>query len=474
MAPTHRANHAPPQVILVEDYGLEVQPRPRPNPQPLVLMNSQRLLVHLAKESAAYWRGLEMTSGASMLRTCPAVAFGPGGSSDAAAERLERVRQACAEAGVPLGALATQELAGSFGGSIRLPNGYATLVQERGGGLLLPVEAGAALGALCKQAGVVVRDSLLLRGWRDAGGHFVVRASSRLMPDALSVFEAEQLLLAPGHWVPSSWALFGLGSKLSTLQVACSRVAAGSDLRKAPIWHWLGDDRPSGGGSGGGGGVSSVSGGNSGSSSSSSSNSSGAALGAAAAFSPTSERPGLPSCVGLPLLSEGARAILQQCSWAGQALEGPAGFQQQPAAGQLAAARQVHEAAAQHVRGLGDWELASSSCQVMHGTEDGVPVVGYHPGGWVGRPLTCPGGCCGAGLGGRRGLLAAALHMHGTAAAACRARGHATARPPAAPQGTRRGGWPLPRLPAAAARRLAWATAATSCRLPWARRRPTC
>ncbi len=357
----------------MEDYGLELQPRPRPAPEPLVLMHTQQLLVHLAKESAAYWRGLEVMSGAAMLRACPALAFGPGGSGDAAAEKLELLREACAGAGVPLGALAAQEVAGSFGGTVRLPNGYSALVQQEGGGLLLPREAGAALGALCRQAGVVVRDSLVVRGWRDAGHHFAVRASSRVMPDVVSVFEAEQLLLAPGEWAPSSWALFGLGSKLSTLQVATSRAAAGSDLLKAPIWHLLGDDRP-----GGGAGAAAPA--------------DAPVLGAAAAFSRTGEQPGLPSCAGLPLLAEGGRASLLQASWAGQPLAGPDGFQQQPGGEQLAAAKRVHEAALGHVRGLGEWELASSSCRVMHGVEDGLPVVGYHPGG-LRRAAPCAPAC---------------------------------------------------------------------------------
>jgi hypothetical protein len=438
-----RRRTPPLQVILLEDYGLELQPRPRPVPQPLVLMHTQQLQVHLAKESAAYWRGLEISSGAAMLRACPALAFGPGGSSAAAAEKLELLREACAGEGVPLGALAAQEVAGRFGGAVRLPNGYGALVQPDGGGLLLPVEAGAALGALCKQAGVVLRDNLVLRGWRDAGHHFVVRASSRMMPDVMSVFEAEQLLLAPGHWVPSSWAVFGLGSKLSTLQVACSRVAAGSALRKAPIWHLLGDDGPGAGAS----------------IEAAAATAGASALGAAAAFTPSSEQRDPPSCAGLPLLAEGGRASLLQASWAGQPLAGPDGFQQEPAGGQLAAAKQVHATALRHVRGLGEWELASSSCQVMHGTEDGLPVAGYHPGGLGLSPLL---------------LAALAVHPARHSACSCTGRARALTAPPYLPQATKPGAsWWL-RPPAAAARRWAWATAATTWRPSWPRRRQTC
>jgi len=47
-------------------------------------------------------------------------------------------------------------------------------------------------------------------GWQDTGSVIRVHASSSLQPDSISVFEAEQLVLAPGDWVPDALSLFGL------------------------------------------------------------------------------------------------------------------------------------------------------------------------------------------------------------------------------------------------------------------------
>jgi hypothetical protein len=47
-------------------------------------------------------------------------------------------------------------------------------------------------------------------GWCDTGSYVRVRASSLLQPDALSVFEAEQVLLAPGAWPTDCLQLWGL------------------------------------------------------------------------------------------------------------------------------------------------------------------------------------------------------------------------------------------------------------------------
>jgi hypothetical protein len=58
------------QVLVLPDYGLATpssagQPR---RLQPLKLPDADPLLVHLAAESAPYWRGLEVLSGASILQ----------------------------------------------------------------------------------------------------------------------------------------------------------------------------------------------------------------------------------------------------------------------------------------------------------------------------------------------------------------------------------------------------------------------
>lgn len=58
---------------------------------------------------------------------------------------------------------------------------------------------------------VHVQDGLALRGWRDSGSCFELRASSTLAPDGLvCLYEAEVLLLAPGAWAQHCLDLFGL------------------------------------------------------------------------------------------------------------------------------------------------------------------------------------------------------------------------------------------------------------------------
>jgi hypothetical protein len=64
---------------------------------------------------------------------------------------------------------------------------------------------------------VTTQTGLVLRGWRDRGSCFQLRASSRLAPELLSLFEAEVLLLAPSHWAGACLGLFGL--EVAGLQV---------------------------------------------------------------------------------------------------------------------------------------------------------------------------------------------------------------------------------------------------------------
>jgi hypothetical protein len=64
----------------------------------------------------------------------------------------------------------------------------------------------------------LLQDGLALRGWRDRGSCFELRASSLLAPDSVTcMYEAETLLLAPGAWAASCLSLFGLS--LEGLQV---------------------------------------------------------------------------------------------------------------------------------------------------------------------------------------------------------------------------------------------------------------
>lgn len=55
------------QVLLLSDYGLSAA-SPQGSPlQPLKLTDTDPLLVHLALESSAYWRGLELLAGTQLL-----------------------------------------------------------------------------------------------------------------------------------------------------------------------------------------------------------------------------------------------------------------------------------------------------------------------------------------------------------------------------------------------------------------------
>ncbi len=60
--------------------------------------------------------------------------------------------------------------------------------------------------------------------WRDAGGHFVLRASGRgpLASSAVSVFEVEQLLLAPDQeqWPRAVLRMFGADAEVQVGQAA--------------------------------------------------------------------------------------------------------------------------------------------------------------------------------------------------------------------------------------------------------------
>lgn len=47
-------------------------------------------------------------------------------------------------------------------------------------------------------------------GWQDMGGTFRVRARSHLTPDLESLFECEQLVLAPSTWAADALRLFDL------------------------------------------------------------------------------------------------------------------------------------------------------------------------------------------------------------------------------------------------------------------------
>lgn len=56
-----------PQVLLLQDYGLSAVNPQGSRLQPIKLTDSDPLLVHLASESAAYWRGLELLAGSPLM-----------------------------------------------------------------------------------------------------------------------------------------------------------------------------------------------------------------------------------------------------------------------------------------------------------------------------------------------------------------------------------------------------------------------
>jgi hypothetical protein len=96
--------------------------------------------------------------------------------------------------------------------------------------LLCVVATVAVLLQLLLHACPATQPGLLLRGWRDRGSCFQLRASSRLSPELLSLFEVEVLLLAPSHWAGPSLGLFGL--QLTGLQVWL-RFGAGKYIEKS-------------------------------------------------------------------------------------------------------------------------------------------------------------------------------------------------------------------------------------------------
>jgi hypothetical protein len=293
------------------------------------------------------------------------------------------------------------------------------------------------------------QERLQLRGWADIGGAFFrVEAASPLLPDSVSVFEAEQLLIAPGGgWTPECLRLFGLASDLEvgrwqaggapalprgrpctlpacllasspdqslnplrTLppmpparrrplplqvrEVASGGWLAGSEASKLPLWQFWG-----------------------------------------APAAPDGPAPAQP-CYGLPALPGGARVGLGQVAWQGRRVGGQGRFgafewAPAPAAG---AAHALEAAAGLFLRGVslqaepgatdagdddfvveeetaeGLWPRGRGSggtagagarrrrlrSQLLTTVGDGLPVVGDHPGFEPGRALVVCGASGGA------------------------------------------------------------------------------
>jgi hypothetical protein len=236
----------------------------------------------------------------------------------------------------------------------------------------------------------VLQERLKLRAWCDQGSHFVVSASSDLLPNSLSHFEADQLLLMPSTWQPHCLRLFGLElAGVSLRQVAGGRWAASGELQKLPLWSYLGgadsSHEPAGSTSGGGGGGG------------------GLVLPAAAGGGAS----GAP-CWGLPLLSDGSRLRVSQLPWQGAPVGSPFTWQQPalqlpeppaaPAAGRgeddgasaiTPELYALHQSAHRFVRGVGSAPAVQPTCQVLAVCSDGRPVLGWHPAFEAGRMLVC-------------------------------------------------------------------------------------
>lgn len=233
------------KVIHLYSFGIEARTPAAAAPQRALHVPSPTAeLASAAEESSAYWRGLQSLSagGAPLLDERPTLDVGSGASGAPSAEQLARIRDACAAAGVPLSALTPSEVAALFP-SLQLPPSFEGLLHRQGGGVLDPAAAPQLLASLATRAGAAVRERLILRGWSDRGSSFQVRASSALLPGAVSLLEAEQLLLAPGRWLPQCLSLFGVrvggGMRLAEQQrVRLSSTS--STTASMPLWRYHG------------------------------------------------------------------------------------------------------------------------------------------------------------------------------------------------------------------------------------------
>ena len=403
-SPSHRT-----QVILLPSFGLQAPPPPpRAALQPLKLTAASPLAAHLAAEAAAYWRGLAALADARLVAAAPTLDVVFDASADhAGARAFARLAPAAAAAGARVaafgGAGAGAALAERLGHAapLALPaRASAAALLQPDGGVLFADAADGAARALAERAGVLVRERLRLRGWADAGGAFFrVEAASPLLPDAVSVFEAEALLVAPGGgWAPEALRLFGLRSELEAREAVAGGWLAGAEATKLPVWQFWGA--------------------------------------AAAADDPA---PLLP-CYGLPAVTGGGRVGLAQAPWQGRlvsssaalfdATGGATAFAYRPGdAARAARALEVaggallrdaslearrDESEEEETRGDGRGRsgIGGSSGgrdarqrrrlrhQLLTVSADGLPAAGWHPGLEPGRLLVACGAAAGQAFAG--------------------------------------------------------------------------
>ncbi|MEW5303448.1 MAG: hypothetical protein WDW36_006136 [Sanguina aurantia] len=211
--------------------------------RPLHIPHPKPELAHLAAESAAYWRGLQTQCPSNkMMWPCSSLDVGLNASGSTTQEAMSRIQDACKAASVKCASLSAQEIE-AVAPLTRVPRGFAGLLQVDGA-VLDSKQALAGLSFLSERQSVMVKDRLILRGWRDFGDHFTFSASSELLPYSMSHFEAEQVLLAPDSWAPQSLQLFGIAADLQVLEVSHGRFAAAPSSSALPSIRHLGGLQP--------------------------------------------------------------------------------------------------------------------------------------------------------------------------------------------------------------------------------------
>eukprot|EP00798_Chlamydomonas_sp_ICE-L_P028775 gene28775-31962_t len=109
------------------------------------------------------------------------------------------------------------------------------------GAVLNKPNADEFLGHVTEKNRGLMRANLTMTGWKDAGDHFSISAASKLLPGLVSIFEAEQLLLAPDGWVPEQLSMFGLHMEgTHMLEHSYAYAGAGPELTKTPLLRYWG------------------------------------------------------------------------------------------------------------------------------------------------------------------------------------------------------------------------------------------
>ncbi|GAX75043.1 hypothetical protein CEUSTIGMA_g2487.t1 [Chlamydomonas eustigma] len=272
------------KVALISSFGVLTKSPSSPKMNhPLLLPGTNSIVTSLCNEAGTYWAGLnsQMTGNQKLLHGRPTLEVSHVGGSDKRAqervmEQLSLMQEACQEAGVKLGMMKGSNLVAVVPMLRQNPEiGQIMGLIQPGGGILDASVASEFLTTLASRAGVLVRDRLVLAGWKDHGDHFTVRAhaaptslqraasassSIPLMTPAsgallgrsqaddhvtVSVFEAEQLLLAPDEtcWPLESLQLFGV--ELEGMQMNerhSATCSTSSELNHAPIIRYWGSN----------------------------------------------------------------------------------------------------------------------------------------------------------------------------------------------------------------------------------------